>query len=599
MLSAASPQNMKILRPIALLLAALAITPCLLSAQTVESRRKALNTVFTDKWEDDLRSSPEFASSIGDYRYNDQLTDYSVKAYNDQLARGRVYIERLGAIESTGFTDQEKLSRDLMIRQLVTDQEEARFKPWQMPVNQFSGLHTELAQLPSQLRFTTVKDYDDWIARLQKVPVVIQQITDNMSVGIEDHRMPPKYLMEKVLVQVNAIATTKPEDSPFALPLKKIPSTISAKEQERIKQQTLDAISKSVLPAYSRFSRFLEKEYIPAGRTDPGAWSLPDGPAFYAFAVRQSTTTDLTPDQIHQIGLDEVKRNEAEMLVIAQKLGFKDLKSMQASIATNPKLHAASKEALLAVYQGYLDQMRPKLPQLFGRLPKAPLVVEAMPAYIEKDQAAAFYQHGTPDGSIPGKVVINTYNATQRSLADVEAVAYHEGLPGHHLQISISQELQGLPEFRKHMYFTAYTEGWGLYSERLGKDVGFYQDPYSDYGRLEADNWRAIRLVVDTGVHSKHWTRDQMVEFFRQHSAIDETNIQAETDRYIAWPAQALGYKIGQLKLLELRQQAQQALGPKFDIKAFHDQILDSGALPMDMLQERVNVWIAQQKGSK
>jgi uncharacterized protein (DUF885 family) len=599
MLSAASPQNMKILRPIALLLAALAITPCLLSAQTVESRRKALNSVFTDKWEDDLRSSPEFASSIGDYRYNDQLTDYSVKAYNDQLARGRVYIERLGAIESTGFTDQEKLSRDLMIRQLVTDQEEARFKPWQMPVNQFSGPHTGLAQLPSQLRFTTVKDYDDWIARLQKVPVVLQQITDNMSAGIEDRRMPPKYLMEKVLVQVNAIANTKPEDSPFALPLKKIPSTISAKEQERIKQQTLDAISKSVLPAYSRFSRFVEKEYIPAGRTDPGAWSLPDGPAFYAFAVRHSTTTDLTPDQIHQIGLDEVKRNEAEMLVIAQKLGFKDLKSMQASIATNPKLHAASKEALLAAYQGYLDQMRPKLPQLFGRLPKAPLVVEAMPAYIEKDQAAAFYQHGTPDGSIPGKVAINTYNATQRSLADVEAVAYHEGLPGHHLQISISQELQGLPEFRKHMYFTAYTEGWGLYSERLGKDVGFYQDPYSDYGRLEADNWRAIRLVVDTGVHSKHWTRDQMVEFFRQHSAIDETNIQAETDRYIAWPAQALGYKIGQLKLLELRQQAQQALGPKFDIKAFHDQILDSGALPMDMLQERINVWIAQQKGSK
>jgi uncharacterized protein (DUF885 family) len=271
---------------------------------------------------------------------------------------------------------------------------------------------------------------------------------------------------------------------------------------------------------------------------------------------------------------------------------------MQASIATNPKLHAASKEALLATYKGYLDEMRPKLPQLFGRLPKAPLVVEAMPAYVEKDQAAAYYQHGTPDGSRPGKVVINTYNATTRSLADVEAVAYHEGLPGHHLQISISQELEGIPDFRKHTYFTAYTEGWGLYSEQLGKDVGFYQDPYSDYGRLEADIWRAIRLVVDTGVHSQHWTRQQMVDYFHDHSAIDETDVQVEVDRYIAWPSQALAYKIGQLKILELRDRAKKELGPKFDIRGFHDQVIDSGALPLDVLDERITAWIATQRST-
>ncbi|HVJ09068.1 MAG TPA: DUF885 family protein [Acidisarcina sp.] len=587
---------------LALLLVASTLIPSSLlfgQGQSVEGRRKALNAVLSDVWEDRLRTSPEFASSIGDSRYNDQLSDYSIKAYNENLARGRAYLLRLSEIDTTGLTDQEKLSSDLMVRDLVNEQDEARFKPWQMPLNQFSGLHTELPQLVDQLSFKTVKDYDDWIARLHKMPAALQQITDNMSLGMEEHRMPPKYLLEKVLVQVNTIAALKPADSPFARPIKKFPATISAREQERISQETLDAVSHDVLPAYARLSRFLEHQYIPQGRTEPGVWSLPDGDTYYAFAVRRSTTTSLTPEQIHEIGLAEVKRDEEEMLAIAKKLGFNDLKSMQAAIARNPKLHPASKEALLAAYQGHLDQMKPRLPELFGRLPKAPLIVEATPSYMEKDQAAAYYLHGTADGSRPGKVVVNTYNATSRSLADVEAIAYHEGLPGHHLQISIAQELQGLPEFRKHTYFTAYTEGWGLYAERLGKDVGFYQDPYSDYGRLETDIWRAIRLVVDTGVHSKHWTRDQMVDYFRQHSAIDETNIQAETDRYIAWPGQALGYKIGQLKLLSLRAKAHEALGPKFDIRAFHDEVLDSGALPLDLLEARVTAWIAQQKAAK
>ncbi len=591
---------MKTLKSVAISLAVLAlISPLALHSQTVEIRRKTLNTIFTEIWEDRLRTSPEFASSIGDNRYNDQLSDYSVKAYNDQLARGRAYLTRLSEVDTTGLSDQEKLSAALMIRQLVNEQDEARFKTWQMPVNQFNGLHTDLPQLAQMLSFKTVKDYDDWIVRLHKMPIALQQITDNMAAGVDEKRMPPKYLMEKVLAQVNAIAAVKPGDGPFAAPTKKYPSAIPAKEQERITQATLDAVEKDVLPAYARFARFLEKDYVPHGRTDPGAWALPDGDAYYAFEVRQSTTTNLTPDQIHKIGLAEVKRDEDEMLAIALKLGFKDLKAMQASIPANPKLHPASKEALIATYQGYLDLMKPKLPQLFGRLPKAPLIVEAMPSYVEKDQAAAFYQHGTPDGSRPGKVAVNTYNATTRSLVSVEAVSYHEGVPGHHLQISIGQELEAVPDFRKHSYFTAYTEGWALYSEQLGKDVGFYQDPYSDYGRLEADIWRAIRLVVDTGVHSKHWSREMMIDYFRQHSGIDETNIQAETDRYIAWPAQALGYKIGQLKLIALRVKAQEALGPKFDIRAFHDEILDSGALPMDMLEERVNTWITQQKSAK
>ncbi|MDW5265350.1 MULTISPECIES: DUF885 family protein [Acidobacteriaceae] len=563
---------------------------------SVADRSKALNALFDEIWQDKLKHSPEYASYLGDKRYNDQLTDYSVQAVNASLARGRGYIEKLGMIDTTSLPDQEKLSADLMMRSLIDDQEAAKFKEWEMPVNQFSGFHTDLAQMPNDLPFDTVKDYDDYIARLQKVPTAFSQITTNMQMGIDDGRMPPEYLLEKVLVQVQTLADQKPEDSPFALPLKKFPKTVSAADQKRITSELLNAIATDVLPSYQRFAKFMKVDYVPKGRKDPGAWALPDGDAYYAFRIRQSTTLNKTATEIHQIGLDEVKRDEAEMLAIVHKLGFADLKSFNEALKTNPKEHPTSKEQLLEAYRGYIAQMQPKLPELFGTLPKAKLEVVEMPSYIAKDQAEAFYDQGSADGKRPGKVDVNTYNFAERSLAGVEAVAYHEGIPGHHLQISIGQELTGLPEFRKQAYYTAYTEGWALYSERLGKEIGFYQDPYSDYGRLEADIWRAIRLVVDTGVHSQHWTRQQMIDYFHEHTAMDDTNIQAEVDRYIAWPGQALGYKMGQLKILELRDRAKTALGPKFDIKAFHDEVLDSGALPMDVLDQRVNDWIAAQK---
>jgi uncharacterized protein (DUF885 family) len=563
---------------------------------TLEDRSAALKALFAEMWEEQLRHSPEFASSIGDKRYNDQLSDYSVAAYNDQLARGRDYIVRLAAIDTTGLTDQEILSHDLMVRKLVEQQEEAEFKPWEMPVTQMWGPHIELPQLVPLLTFETVKDYDDYTSRLSKIPTVFQQISTNMMTGVEDNRVPPKYLLEKVLVQVNAIAQQKPEDSPFARPLQKFPASISAEDQTRIKAAVLEAIQKQVLPAYAQFGRFLTASYIPAGRADPGLWSLPDGDKYYAFLVRQSTTTSLAPAAIHQLGLDEVKRDEAEMLVIAQKLGFKDLASLRASIPSNPKLHAQSTDQLIGLYSHYLDQMRPKLPELFGTLPRAPLVVLPVPEYMQQDQTQAYYVQGTADGKRPGTVYVNFYKFKDRALTNVESISYHEGIPGHHLQISIAQELTGLPEFRSYTYYTAYTEGWALYSERLGKEIGFYQDPWSDYGRLEADTWRAIRLVIDTGVHSMHWKRDEMLSYFRDHSSMDDTNIQAEVDRYVAWPGQALGYKIGQLKILELRTRAQQTLGAKFDIRAFHDQVLDSGALPMDILEGRIDTWIAAQK---
>jgi len=563
---------------------------------SLDDRRKALNDLFHDYWEDQLKTSPEFASTIGDLRYNDQISDYSVAAINDELAREQRFLLRLAAIDPTGFTNQEKISQELLIREFEEDHEAAEFKEWEMPLTQMDGIHAQYPRLVAELSFSTVKDYDDWIARLHALPHAFDQVTANMSIGMDDHRVPPKFLLEKALEQVKQLANQKPEDSPLAMPLKNFPAAISASEQARIKGEMLDAISKEVLPAYTRFARFLEVSYIPAGREQPGIAALPDGAKYYQFLINRTTTTDLTAAQIHQIGLDEVGKDEAAMLAIAQKLGFKDLASFRASLKTNPKLHPASADALVAAYKSYLGPMQARLPQLFGTLPKAPFEVATVPDYAAKTSAPAYYEEGTPDGSRPGRLFVDTYDAADRNLYSVESIAYHEGIPGHHLQISIAQEMKDVPEFRKYEQYTSYVEGWAFYSEHLGKDIGLYQDPYSDYGRLENETWRAIRLVIDTGVHSEGWTRDQMVQYFRDHSAMDEPSMQAEIDRYIAWPSQALAYKIGQLKILELRDRAQKALGDKFDIRAFHDQVIDSGALPLDVLEQRIDAWIAAQK---
>lgn len=573
----------------------LSATPSATNAQvdTPASRSRQLARTFDSYWQDRLKESPELATSVGDKRYNDRWSNYTGAAANAQLAHDREYLLKLSGFDTTGLSTQEKLSVQLALRDLIEEQEGARFKTWQMPVDQFNGPQTSLPQTIAIMPFDDVHDYDNYIARLHAIPEVFAQVEESMTLGAESKRTPPRYLMELVVKQVNAIADSKPADTPFLAPLQKFPASVGADDRKRITKEATDAWTQQVQLAYVRFGKYLTAQYMPLCRTEPGISAITDGEAYYAFRVRQSTTMNKTPAEIHQIGLDEVARDEAEMLTIAKKLGFNDLKSFNASIKANPKLHATSPDQLVDVYKGYLAGMKAKLPDLFGVLPKAPLVVAIVPAYMAPQQSQAYYQQGTPDGSRPGEVFVNTYNYAQRGLENAEAVAYHEGLPGHHLQISIAQELTGLPEFRKENYYTAYTEGWGLYSERLGKDVGFYQDPYSDYGRLEADIWRAIRLVVDTGVHAQHWTRQQMVDYFHEHSSIDETNIQSETDRYIAWPAQALGYKMGQLKFLELRERASTKLGSKFSLRDYHDLVLDSGALPMDVLEKRVDDWIA------
>jgi uncharacterized protein (DUF885 family) len=419
-----------------------------------------------------------------------------------------------------------------------------------------------------------------------------------MRLGMQKHLMPPKFLLEKVTAQTHGISEQKAAESPFAESLQRMPKEFSEADQARIRGEMLAVISEQVIPAYSKFADFVEKEYAPRGRAEFGVWSLPMGPERYARLVRLSTTTQMTPEEIHQLGLREVSRIEGEMLVIAKKLGFSDLKSFQDSIRNNKDLKAKSRDRILDLYRKYIAQMNDELPKLFGRLPKAKCEVVKVEEFREKEASGAQYQSPSMDGSRPGRVQVNTYKPEERSTISMESTAYHEGVPGHHMQIAIQQELPELPPFRQQGGYGAFVEGWALYSERLGKEVGFYKDPYNDYGRLQDEMLRAIRLVVDTGLHYKKWNRDQVVQFFHDHSAIDEVEVQSETDRYIVWPSQALAYKVGQLKILELRDRAKQKLGARFNIREFHDMILGAGALPLDVLERRIDQWIASTAGA-
>jgi uncharacterized protein (DUF885 family) len=561
----------------------------------VEARRKALNDLLADQWEYSLRTSPIFASILGDKRWNDKIDDFSQQAIDDNLEQSKKYLVRFQAIDTTGFREQESLNKVLMVRDLQTTVDGARFKSWEMPVTQFGGIHIDLPQLVSVLSFQSVKDYDDYIARLKQIPRAFDETVIQMRKGMAEGLMPPRILLEKVVTQANGIATQTPDASPFAQPFAKFPDSIPAADQTRLRAQGIAAIRDSVLPSYMKFTTFVREEYAPKGRADPGVWSLPNGPERYAFRVKESTTTDLTPEEIHQIGLAQVKEIEARMLQVVHQLGFKDLKSFSVSLPGNPQVHVHSRKEILDLYQKYVDQMYLKLPTMFGRLPKAKLDILPIEEFREKE-ASTSYTQGAQDGSRPAHIMVNTSNFEKGTTLDIETTTYHEGVPGHHMQIAIAQELPQLPPFRQNENYTAYTEGWALYSERLGKEVGFFQDPYSYYGHLQDDMLRAIRLVVDTGFHYKHWTRQQVVDFFHDHSAIDEAEVQSETDRYMAWPAQALGYKIGQLEILKLRQYAKDQLGDKFNLSNFHDEVLGAGALPMDVLSTRIHEWVATQK---
>jgi uncharacterized protein (DUF885 family) len=564
--------------------------------EDLAARRKAFSDLLAEQWEYTLSKSPEFASILGDKRWNDKLSDLSEAEILADQKKDREWVARFEKIDTTGFPEQEALTKTLILRGLHESIDNERFRNWEMPVSQMSGIHLNAPQLVSLLSFKTVRDYEDYAARLRGLPKQFDDVTARMRKGMAEGLMQPKFLLEKVAAQTEGIAKQKPEDTPFARPLAKLPAEISAADQERLKEAVLSAIRDSVLPAYAKFAAFVKDEYAPKGRTEPGMWSLPDGDARYAAQVRRLTTTDKTPEEIHRIGLEQVAELEKQMMVIAKKQGYSDLPSFNAAIEKNPKLKYHSREEILELYRKYIDGMKPKLPQLFGRLPKAQIEVAAVESFREKEASGAQYNQGAKDGSRPGRVMVNTSEPEKRGFISTESTAYHEGVPGHHLQISIAQELEDLPPVRQQTFYGAFVEGWALYSEKLGKEVGFYQDPYSDYGRLQDEMLRAIRLVVDTGFHYKRWSRDQVVKFFHDHSATPDVEVQSETDRYIAWPAQALGYKLGQLKILELRERAKKALGAKFDVRKFHDEVLGAGALPLDVLEQRIDAWI--KKGS-
>lgn len=580
------------------ILAVMAVS-CMFAQTSVEMRRAQLKAALDEEWEYELRVSPELATQAGDIRYNDRLSDYSAKSFAEQVVHAEQMLHRLELIDTSGFPEQEELNKVLMVRTLRDGVTAARFKDWEMPVTQFGGIHLDYASLPSDVPLATVKDYENYLSRLHQLPRVFDQVTANMRMGMNDHLMPPRYLLEKVTTQAQNIADDSLGASPFTQPVLKFPATIGENDQKRLRDAIYSAVKNEVAPAYVKFAAFVRNEYAPKGRTELGVWALPDGDARYRFDIHSMTTTEMDPESIHQLGLKTVEQIDHDMLALAQQQGFADLKSFNEHIRKDPQLYGKSGQQIFDLYQHYADQMYLKLPQLFGKLPKNKLAVVPMEAYRAPDAVPADYSLGAGDGSRPGRINVNEYNPQGRLLLNVEAIAYHEGVPGHHLQFSIMQELSDLPPFRKFgVNYNAYTEGWAFYSERLGKEVGFYQDPYSEYGRLENEMWRAVRLVVDTGVHYKHWSREQMVDFFRQHTAMDEPNIQTEVDRYIAWPAQALSYQLGKMKILELRERARHELGDNFDIRSFHDAVLDEGALPLDLLETKIDRWINSQKSS-
>jgi uncharacterized protein (DUF885 family) len=556
----------------------------------VADRVAEQNKLFDEFYETGLKNSPERATSFGDYRYNSLLGQYSLAEIARQHAEADEFLKRLKAISADGMTDKDLLSHRLLELQLEREDINYDLKNFEMPVNQQNGVHTRLADLPLSVPFDSVQHYQDYISRLHQVPRVLDQVAEVLRQGMKDGLMPPKLVLEKLPGQCDGII----EANPFVLPTKKFPATFSDEDKKRLTDELTKAVNDDVMPAYKKFAAFLRTEYVPKGRPEISVETLPDGKRRYAEAVKMMTTMNITPAEVHEIGLKEVERITAEMTKLAKEQGFKDLASFREKINNDAKWKPQSEQQIVDDFKKYIDQMQPKLPELFGLLPKSPVTVEPIPGFAKAE--ATHYVAGTPDGKRPGRVVVAVADPTKRTLVLDEAVAYHEGVPGHHMQISIAQTLPDLPKFRLRGFYSAYAEGWALYSEELGKEIGFYKDPVSDYGRLNSELFRAVRLVVDTGIHDKNWSRDKVIEFMHAND-VNDAVAQTESDRYIAWPGQALAYKMGQLTIRKLREEAKTQLGANFDIKKFHDEILNGGAMPLDLLQERVHAWITAQGG--
>ena len=562
------------------------------SPAEVEAEVAKLRAVFDQAWEYDLQRNPEMATRLGDPRYNHRWTDYSLKAMSeDHLAEGQ-FLVQLSRVNRDRLPEEEQLNYDLFEQAYQKRMEAWQFRSWLMPVNQRSGVQTA-DQLADAIRFTTIKDYANWIARLRAIGILVQQNIALMRQGIAEGMVQPRIIMDRVPAQIEQHLVEDPTRSPFYKPFLKYPDTVSRDDQERLNQIARKTIVEIVVPAYREFHNFFINEYLPASRNSVGAWDLPDGRSFYQFRARYYTSTELTPDQIHELGQDEVRRIRSQMQGIIDELDFKgSFQDFLHFLRTDPQFYFEDPDELYQAYLATSKRIDPELVTLFGKLPRTPYGVRPIPDAIAPDTTTAYYMRPAADGSRAGYYYVNLYRPETRPKYEIEVLTVHEAMPGHHLQIALAQELGDMPNFRRYQGATAFVEGWGLYSESLGAELGLYKDPYSRFGQLTYEMWRAVRLVVDTGIHYRGWTRQQAIDFFKENAAKSELDITNEIDRYISWPGQALAYKIGEIRIKQLREAASTRLGSAFDVKEFHDVLLSAGALPLDLLEKRMQRWM-------
>ncbi|HWS56179.1 MAG TPA: DUF885 domain-containing protein [Pyrinomonadaceae bacterium] len=557
---------------------------------------RALHQLFDEEWEWRMRESPTFASSLGDRRYNDRWQDASLEAIEARHRHRLETLRRLRGIDRARLSAADQLNYDLFRRTLETDIEAHQFRLHLMPVNQRGGVQSadELAEL---LRFQTVKDYDDWLARLRALPRLVEQNTALMREGMRARKLWPREVLKRVPAQLDKQVVARPEESPFYAPFRQFHKDIPAADRDRLAREAREAVSQQVVPAFRRFRDFFNEEYLPASFDQVGIWQWPDGEQAYAFLARRYTTTGMTPQQIHEKGLSEVARIRAEMQQVMTQVGFRGThKEFFRKLRTDDDFYYKNPGELLEAYRAISKRIDPHLVKVFKTIPRMPYGVVPIPDKLAPDTTTAYYNQPAADGSRPGLYYVNLYKPETRPKYEMMALSLHEAVPGHHLQIARAMELGEIPKFRRYGGYTAYVEGWGLYAESLGEDMGLYDDPYSKFGQLTYEMWRAVRLVVDTGMHHMKWDRQRAIDYFLDNAAKTEQDIVNEIDRYITMPGQALAYKIGELKLKELRARAAASLGPSFDVREFHDVVLGSGAVPLDVLERNVDEWIRSQK---
>jgi uncharacterized protein (DUF885 family) len=553
----------------------------------------ALHAIFDAEWEYDLKESPTWASHLGDKRYNDRWPDVSLPNMERQTAHQQEVLKQLDQIDVEQLSPADKLNYRLFRRQIENFLQGRPYRSYLMPLDMRNGIQDENSTADS-LSFDSAKDYDDWLARLRTFPTYMDQTIALMREGVRTGMVQPEIVMRRLPAQIRRQIVDDPTQSLFYKPFKTFSADIAPADRERLQREAQAAVKDYIVPAFRRFSEFFEKEYLPACFDGIGAWRLARGQEFYAFKAREFTTTNLTPQEIHDIGLKEVARIRAEMEAIKDRVGFKgSLLEFFEHLRTAPQFYYTNSDDLMTAYQAFCKRVDPLLPKVFKTLPRIPYGLEPIPEHMAPDTTAAYYRPPAADGTRAGTYFVNLYKPDSRPKYEIAALSIHEAVPGHHLQIALSTELTDVPNFRRFGSFTAFVEGWALYSESLGDELGLYDDPYSKFGQLTYEMWRAIRLVVDTGMHSLKWERSQAIDYFKQNAAKTELDIVNEIDRYIGWPGQALAYKIGQLKIKELRQRAKEQLGERFDLREFHDTVLGQGAVPLDILDVMVNEWIA------